>query len=54
MTLYDAADEVPPNAVEEHYDRALPVYRELGTIEDGNNVLDALLVPGTNAKGIRA
>lgn len=54
MTLFESADEIPEEAVAEHYDRALPVYRELGSIEDGDDVLDALLVPGTSADGIRA
>lgn len=54
MTLFESADEIPDDAVAEHYERAIPVYRELGTVEDGDDVLDALLVPGTSAKGIRA
>ena len=54
MGLYDSAEEIPDDAVATHYERALDVYRELGTIDADGDVLDALLVPGTSAEGIRA
>lgn len=54
MSLYESTDDIPEDAVQEHYERALPVYRELGNIEDDEDVLDSLLVPGTSTEGIRA
>lgn len=54
MSLYDSAGEIPDDAIATHYKRAISVYRELGTVDDGGDVLDALLVPGTSAEGIRA
>lgn len=54
MSLYDSAADIPDDAISKHYERALEVYREIGTITDGEDDLDALLVPGTSAEGIRA
>lgn len=54
MSPYDTAGEIPDDAVAAHYERAVDVYRELGAIDGGGDILDALIVPGTSAEGIRA
>lgn len=36
-----------------HYNQALPVLRELGSIDAGKDALDALLVPGEDEGGVR-
>lgn len=54
MSLYNSSNDIPADAVAEHYERSLEVYQELGSVETDAGVFDALLVPGTSEKGIRA